>query len=161
MPNLKDLNMDQLHGTLTAYEMRVGIEKYEVKKVAFRVSNKGKENIVHQDYSRNESDQDLTQLSTKLKSGYGKYKGKFPFKCFDWGRVGHYSSKFPYKEKAKRQEDLKFRNKSYIYQKKKPYKKKGFYSKEDISALESECEDSLENESNKYLLMALKIDSEK
>ena len=33
MANLKDLKMDQLHGTLTVYEMRVGIEKYEPKEV--------------------------------------------------------------------------------------------------------------------------------
>lgn len=52
---------------------------------------------------------------------------------------------------------MKFRNKSQKFQKKKPYKKKGLFD----SALESKCEDSLEYESNKYLLMALKTDSKK
>lgn len=47
MTNFKDLKMDQLHGTLTAYEMRVGLEKSETKEAAFKVSNKKKEHIVH------------------------------------------------------------------------------------------------------------------
>ena len=32
----------------------------------------------------------------KIKRGSGKYKGKLPFKCFNCGRVGHFSTKFPY-----------------------------------------------------------------
>ena len=32
----------------------------------------------------------------KLKRGTGKFKGKLPFKCFNCGKVGHFSSKFPY-----------------------------------------------------------------
>ena len=47
MFNLKDLNMGHLHGTLTTYGMRLGMDKFESKEVAFRVSNKGKENRVH------------------------------------------------------------------------------------------------------------------
>lgn len=34
----------------------------------------------------------------KLKRGYGKYKGKFPFKCFNCGKIGHFASKCPYGE---------------------------------------------------------------
>lgn len=40
MANLKDLKMDQLHGTLTTYWMRVGREKSKPKEVAFKVSKK-------------------------------------------------------------------------------------------------------------------------
>lgn len=161
IPNLKDLNVDQLHGTLTFYEMRVGMDKSKLKEAKFRVSNKGKEHKVHQDCSNSESDQDLAQLATKLERGSGKYKGKFPFKCFDYRRVGHLSSKYPYKEKDEREEDLKFTNESQTYQKKKAYKKKGFYSKEESLAPKSDCEDSSKNESNKYLLMALKTNAKK
>jgi hypothetical protein len=32
----------------------------------------------------------------KLKKGYGKYKGKLPFKCFNCGKVGHFLTKCPY-----------------------------------------------------------------
>jgi hypothetical protein len=31
-----------------------------------------------------------------LKRGIDKYKGKIPFKCFNCGRVGHFSSKCTY-----------------------------------------------------------------
>ena len=30
--------------------------------------------------------------------GYGKYKGKLPFKCFNLGRIGQFSSKCTFKE---------------------------------------------------------------
>lgn len=88
MLDLKDHKMDQLHRILTSYDMRVGMEKSEPKEAASRVSSKGKEHNVHQGYSSSESDQEMDQLARKLKRGSGKYKGKFPFKCFGCGRVG-------------------------------------------------------------------------
>jgi len=82
--------------------MIVGGENYEPKEAAFKVSKKAKEHKDHQGYCNYGSDQELVPFSRKMKRGLGKYKGKFPFKCFDYGRVGHFSSKFPYKEKLKR-----------------------------------------------------------
>jgi hypothetical protein len=35
----------------------------------------------------------------KLKRGFDKYKGKLPFKCFNFGRVGHFVSKCPYEKR--------------------------------------------------------------
>ena len=32
----------------------------------------------------------------KLKKGTREYKGNLPFKCFNCGRIGHYSKKFPF-----------------------------------------------------------------
>ena len=32
----------------------------------------------------------------KLERGTGKYKGKLPLKCFNCGRIGHFTSKCPY-----------------------------------------------------------------
>ena len=34
----------------------------------------------------------------KLKRGCGKYKGKLHFRCIKCCRVGHFSSKWPFKE---------------------------------------------------------------
>lgn len=92
--------------------MRVERDKSEPKEQAFKVLKKAKEHKDHQDCSSYESNQYLAQLARKLKHGLGKHKGNFPFKYFDYGRVGHFSSKFPYKEKAKKEDDQKFGNKS-------------------------------------------------
>lgn len=77
MANLKDLKMDQLYGTLTSYEMRVGREKYELKEEAFKVSKNSKELNNHQNCSSCESDQELAQLDRKMKRGLGNIKGIF------------------------------------------------------------------------------------
>ena len=161
MANLKDLKKDQLHGTLTTYEMRVGIENPEPKEETFKVSRNAKEHKDHQGFSSYESNQELAQLARKLMCGSGKYKGRLRLNCFDCGRVGHFSSKCPYKEKAEKEEDRKFGNKSQKHHKEKPYKKKGFYSKKDSSAPKSNNENTLENDSNKYLLMAFETDYKK
>ena len=91
MVNLKDLKMDQLHGTLKTYVMRVGREKSEPKEVTFKVCKKAEENKYPQYCSSCESDQGLAQLARKMKHDSGKYKGKFPFKCFNYGQVHHYA----------------------------------------------------------------------
>jgi len=80
MFELNILKIDQLLGTLTTYEMRVGKKKSESKEVAFKVSNKAKDHKDHQDYFSCESDQHIDQFSWKLKRGLGKYKWMFPFK---------------------------------------------------------------------------------
>jgi len=56
MSDLKGLIMDQLLGTLTAYEMRVGKDKFETKEVPFKVPKKAKEHKDHQDCSSREFD---------------------------------------------------------------------------------------------------------
>ena len=56
MANLKDLKMDQLHGTLTTYEVRVGIQKYKHNEETFKVSRKDKDHKGQQDCSSCESD---------------------------------------------------------------------------------------------------------
>lgn len=38
----------------------------------------------------------MAHFVRKLKRGSGKYKGKLPFKCFNYGRVGHFASKCAY-----------------------------------------------------------------
>lgn len=56
----------------------------------------------------------------RLKKGTNKYKDKLPFKCFNFRKVGHFSSKCLLKEDNNRREEDK--NKK---------EKKSLYSKED------------------------------
>ena len=49
MKYFKNLTMDQLLGTLTTYEMRVGKDKTEPKEEAFKVSRKVKKHKDHQE----------------------------------------------------------------------------------------------------------------
>jgi hypothetical protein len=41
----------------------------------------------------------------KLKRGTRKYKGMIPFKCFNCGGIGKFSSKFPHKNKESDEEE--------------------------------------------------------
>ena len=44
------------------------------------------------------SDEEEAKFVRRLERGLGKCKGKLPFKCFNYGRVGHYASKCPHKK---------------------------------------------------------------
>jgi hypothetical protein len=46
-----------------------------------------------------EPDEIEANFVRRLKKGSGKYQGKFPFKCFNCGKIGHFASKFPHKKK--------------------------------------------------------------
>ena len=98
--DLDTMTVDELHGTLTAYEMRTEQEDPSGKEVALKASNqkgttKQKPKL---DYSNNdESDnEEEANFVRKLKRGIGKYKGKIPPICFECGRIGHFASKCPY-----------------------------------------------------------------
>ena len=79
--------MDELHGILTAYEMRTGQNGSTRKEAAFKSSLK-----------MNQKNQMMRKpfLINKLERGTGKYNGKLPLKCFNFRRIGHFSSKFTY-----------------------------------------------------------------
>ena len=68
----------------------------------------------------------------KLEKGIGDYKGKLPLKCFNCGRIGHFSNKRPYpkQEESDHEESCCHKCKTMG---KKGFKKmkKNFYSKED------------------------------
>ena len=73
------MTVDQLHGTLVAYEMRIEDEDTSRKEVAFKVSSKkvGKNKSTKDKPTSDESDdEEIANFVRKLKRGTGKYKGK-------------------------------------------------------------------------------------
>ena len=92
----------------------------------------------------------------KLKKRTNEFKGKLSLKCFNCGKVGHFSSKCPYPKKEESDDEEtqnhKEPKKSKTRNKKKFYKKKkNFYSKEDSSSSEMS-----ENDETKLLFMGIK-----
>ena len=88
--DLKKVTVDELHGILTAYEMRIVHDKNSEKEVAFKFTSKNQ--------SKNLDDGEALFVS-RLNKGIGKYKGKLPLKCFNYGRIGHFPYKCPYPKK--------------------------------------------------------------
>lgn len=114
--DLDTLKMDELHGILTAYEMRIGGPSS--KNAAFKASNskKGKERNDCSDESDVESE--LAQFGRKLKRG-SKLKGKYPLIYFRCGKIGHYAAKCPHKHDSDDEGNSK----------RMEHKKKGFNKK--------------------------------
>ena len=117
MEEIKDLDqltMDELHGILTGYEMRIEKEKPYKREATFKASNKmnNKENK-SSNFSSFELDAEEETFLRKIKKGYGKYKGKLSFKCFNCGKVGHFVAKCPYvkNESSDNEEDYNVKRK--------------------------------------------------
>jgi hypothetical protein len=78
-PDLDNLTVDELHGILTTYEMRVGQEKKIKGETTFEASKSRKkhEKVPNEDLLEI-YDEEVYNFMKKLKKGIGKYKGKFP-----------------------------------------------------------------------------------
>ena len=88
--------MTQLHEILTTYEMKKGCPS-DMRDVAFKASAKGKEEINESTHISEEEDE--VNFVKKLQRGSGRFRDKLPFKCFSYGRVNHYATKCPHKDK--------------------------------------------------------------
>ena len=85
--DLNTMTMDELHGTLIAYKMRIEQEDLAGKEAAFKVTNKRRtiKQKPKSEYSSDDDESDNEEEANfvrKLKRGTGKYKGKLPLKCF-------------------------------------------------------------------------------
>jgi hypothetical protein len=95
-PNLEKLTVDELHGILTAYELRKGHEKPSKGEKYFNDSKEKK----NKEQMSNEYQSDISYVEEanfikKIQKRFGKYKGKLPFKCFNCGRIKHFANKCP------------------------------------------------------------------
>ena len=79
--DLTKIKMDELHRTLMAYEMRTGRESDQKNnEAAFKAIKKTKD-------KDNDLDEEITNFVRRFQKGSGRYKGKYPLKCFNCGRI--------------------------------------------------------------------------
>jgi hypothetical protein len=103
--DLATMTMDELHGILTAYEMRTEKDNPVTKEATFKASKKTKKKDKQNpksDCSCNddsEEDEEVANFVRRMKRGTDKYKGMLPLKCFNCDGVGHFANKCPYKKK--------------------------------------------------------------
>lgn len=96
MNDLDRLTMDELYGILKTYEMRTEKEKSLKREATFKASKKTKNKEPESsDSSNDEFDTKKSHFVRKIKKGFGKYKGKLPFKCFNCCEIGHFAAKCP------------------------------------------------------------------
>jgi len=101
--------MDEMHGSLTTYEMRIGKSKPLEKEATFKAN---KSNKAQSDSDAEEqSDGSKSNFVRKMKRDKGKYKGKLPFKYFNCGDVDHFTSKYPYNKNDKNDQGSHFEKK--------------------------------------------------
>jgi hypothetical protein len=84
----------------------------------------------------------------RLKKGSGKYQGKFPFKYFNYGKIGHFASKCPHK-----QHDHNYEGENK-YKPKRFGKKKRLCVNNDDSSEDIDNDSSCEDKINEFMLMA-------
>ena len=103
--DLGTMRMNELHGIFTAYEMIIEQENLVTKEASFKESKKTKKNNKQNSKPScscsddSDKDEEVANFLIKLHKGTSKYKGMFPLKFFNCGGIGHFSSKFPHKNK--------------------------------------------------------------
>jgi hypothetical protein len=92
--DLTKMTMDELHGSLIAYEMRTGTKSDQTNnEVTFKAIKKTKD-------KDNDLDEEITNFIRRFQKGSRRYKGKSPLKCFNCGRIGHIIENFYYKKRS-------------------------------------------------------------
>jgi hypothetical protein len=137
--DLKTLSIDHLLGTLTAYEMRIRKYKSITREASFK------------EYKNTDSELDDIEAKfvRRLNKGSGKYQGNLPFKCFNCGKIGQFSSKCPHQKKDQNSVDEK------KYKFKKYSKKKRLCANNDDSSEDIYSDSSCEDKVNDFMLMAM------
>jgi hypothetical protein len=136
--DIKTLSFDQLLGTLTSYEMRIVTDKPTSREASFKEDK----NEVF------EPDEIEAKFVRRLKKGSGKYQGNLPFKCFDCGKIGHFSNKCPHNKHDQNYEGEE-KHKSRRFD-----KKKSLCVNDDDSSKDTNSDSSCEDKVNDFMLMA-------
>jgi hypothetical protein len=95
-----------------------------------------------------EPDEIEAKFVKRLKKGSGKYQGKMPFKCFNYGKIGHFANKFPHKKHDQNYEGEE-KHKSRRFD-----KKKSLCVNNDDSSEETDTDSFCEDKVNEFILMA-------
>jgi hypothetical protein len=135
--DLKIFPIDQLLGTLTAYEMMIGNDKPTSREASFK-------EYKNEDFDPDEMKEKFVR---RLKKLLGKYQGKFPFKCFNYGKIIHFSYKCPHKKK-----DQNFKGEEK-YKSKRFGKNKSLWVNNDDSSGDTDSDSSCEDKVNDFMLM--------
>jgi hypothetical protein len=136
--DLKILLIDQILGTLNSYEMRIGKDKPTSREASFKEDK-------NEDFEPDEIEEKFVR---RLKKGSGKYQGKFPLKCFNCGKIAHFSYKCPHKKKDQNTEG------EDNYKSKRFGKNKSLYVNNDNSSGDTNSDSSCEDKVNDFILMA-------
>jgi len=124
--------------------MRVSKDKHTTREASFKADK----------ISDTEMEEFEAKFVRRLKTGSGKYKGKFPFKCFNCGKVRHYVSKSPHKKKDQNHVDEE-KHTFKKYNKNKNYRKKSLCVNDGDSSKVMDSESSCEEKPNDFNLMAI------
>jgi hypothetical protein len=141
--DLKTLDFDQLLGTLTAYEMRIAKDKTTSREASFKA------------YKNEDSEPDEIEAKfvKRLKKGSRKYKGKLPFKCFNYGRIGHFANKCPHKRKDQTCDDKEKHNHKNLVKENNIKKKSLCINNDDDPSDDEDNDSSIEDKLNDFVLM--------